>query len=694
MNQADEDRIAELLLRWEEAFDHGQDLTAEELCVGSPELLEPVKERIAALKKMAWVKEDPTLRQPPELHGTSGLPTFLANRYRIEGLIAEGGHGQVYRAFDEELKRPVAIKVSKRTSCPQDDLLEEARRVARLRHPGIVAVHDVGRHEGTLFVVSDLIEGQNLAEIERPGVPEAVRIVAEVADALHFAHQQGFVHRDIKPGNILLDADGHPFITDFGIATTAEELVDGEATSVGTLPYMAPEQVAGETQLIDRRTDIYALGVVLYELLTGKLPYQARTPLALREQILFRSPAPFDEKIPDKVEAVCLKCLAKHPADRYATADELATDLRKALAVPIKQGWRWLLLLGIVFVLILTGVAIGILWSRNDPPPQSTPVSSLVKDGVLVFDGRTRIVTPLERFAPVTLEAWVCPEPYEKEDFQFLIGSDIPTHHGIGLSICGSIVAAEYISGILYSDKPVMPKQWSHLAAVFGDQETKLYLNGSLISTGPATQVSSGATFVIGNLGKDNPIHFYRGQMRSLRISQGERYTADFEPTQDLPPDDTAVLVYSAQSVDGDVVRDLSGHGNDGEVERLGETKTKTNDTALETDQKVLLANGNEVWVMDATATAIEYSFDQEQWSPVTNPVKTVVLMRGTISDPRISDQRATVYVRYTDRRGNQSHVYEIPVASVAERSPEDELGQPIDASRFIQRTGAGDRQP
>jgi hypothetical protein len=565
-NQADEDRIAELLMRWEEAFDHGQDLLPEELCSGSPELLEPLKQKIAALKQLAWVKEDAAAKHPPELHDPSQLPKLLADRYRIDGLIAGGGHGQIYRAFDQELQRPVAIKVSKKTSRPNDDLLEEARRVAQLRHPGIVAVHDVGRHDGMLFVVSDLIEGRSLANAEHPSHSEAVRIVAQVAEALHFAHQQGFVHRDIKPGNILLDAEGRPLITDFGIATTTEELADGQTGSVGTLPYMAPEQVAGETQLIDRRTDIYALGVVLYEMLTGKLPYHARTPAALREQILFRSPARFDGTIPEAVESVCLKCLAKHPADRYTTAEQLATELRAALMAPRPRNWRWLKVIGIAVLVVLAGFGV---WGLIRGGLSGRAAHAFVEDGAFYFDGRTRIITKLERFAPVTLEAWVCPEPYEKNDFQFLIGSDIPAHHGIGLAICGSIVAAEYLSGNIYSDKAVMPSQWSHLAAVFGEKETRLYLNGRLVVTGPASANSGSTNFVLGCIGEQNPLFHYHGKMRGIRISRSERYSTDFQPEERFLPDSTAILIYAADAVSDGTVRDLSGHGNEGRVERF-----------------------------------------------------------------------------------------------------------------------------
>lgn len=565
-DQAVEDRTAELLLRWEEAFDHGDDLPAEELCAGSPELLEPLKQRIAALKQLAWVKDDATTKQPPELHEVS-LPKILADRYQIEGLIAEGGHGQVYRAFDQELQRLVAIKVARRRNVPAEDLLEEARRVARLRHPGIVAVHDVGRHEGMLFVVSDLIEGKSLAEAERPSLSESVSIVGQVAEALHFAHQQGFVHRDIKPGNILLDAEGRPLITDFGIATTTEELGDGRATSVGTLPYMAPEQVAGEAQLIDRRTDIYALGVVLYELLTGRLPYQARTPTALREQILFRSPARIGQSLPEALEAVCLKSLAKHPADRYATAEDLAVELRAALNAPHPRNWRWLIVAGIAILVILAGFG---AWSLLRTGFPARAAHAFVENGSLRFDGRTRIVTPLERFAPVTLEARICPDPYEKNDFQFLIGSDIATHHGVGLALCGPLVATEYLHGNIFSDQPVMPGKWSHLAAVFGEKETRLYLNGKLVSTGPATESAGGTHFVVGCIGEENTLFLYHGQIRAVRISKGERFIGDFQPDEKFQAaDETAILIYVGQSVEGNTVRDLTGHGNDGRVQRF-----------------------------------------------------------------------------------------------------------------------------
>ncbi len=577
-----EDRISERLLRWEEAWEHGQDIPPSELCAGTPELEPELRRRIAALKATDWLKMPPTDEgdELDDFLAESLFPRILGDRYRVEGLIAEGGQGQVYRAFDPELQRAVAIKVPRpgRVSCQPDALLEEARRAASLRHPGIVTVHDVGRWDGTCFLVADLIEGESLGDRIarcRPSCREAVELITEVAEALHFAHEQGFVHRDIKPANILIDRQGRPHITDFGIAARMDDLLRSRTATSGTLPYMAPEQVAGEVQLIDPRTDLYALGVVLYELLSGRLPYQARTPTALREQILFRPPVPFrsEEGVGTELERVVQRSLAKHPADRYVSARELADDLRAALAQPEAKplSRRWPILLGAGVLGI--GLILGLMHQSGLPPSgeaSSRPGSLLSQDGVLVFDGQTRIVTPLERFAPVTLEAWVRPERYQDHGNQFLIGSDIPTRYGLGLSISGAILSAESIPGMLFSDQAVPLGSWSHLAVVFGPDESRLYLNGRRVHVGPATEISGGAPFVVGCAGRDNPIDRFQGQIRSVRISKGERYDGDFRPTKTFPPDDLeTVLLYDGSHVEGGQVMDLSGTGHHGQVERV-----------------------------------------------------------------------------------------------------------------------------
>src|SRR5262249_33833704 len=200
-----------------------------------------------------------------------------------------GGFGRVYRGFDTWLERIVAVKVPRVdrpvTEGEVDQCRIEARKVARLRHPNIVPVHDVGREGATCFIVGEWVEGASLAAritADRPGCREAARIVAEVADALGHAHGAGFGHRDIKPGNILIDPRGRAFLTDFGIAAMEEDLLR-DVTTAGTLPYMAPEQLGEGLGPVDHRADLYALGVVLYELLTGWRPFRATTLMELRQ---------------------------------------------------------------------------------------------------------------------------------------------------------------------------------------------------------------------------------------------------------------------------------------------------------------------------------------------------------------------------------------------------------------------------
>ena len=577
-----DDEISDLLLRWEEAWEHGDDLPVDTLCAGCPQHREVVGRRIAALKGTAWVKErgDDAAQDVGQADAAvHSFPKILNGRYRLEGLIAEGGYGRVFRGFDPELQRPVAIKIPKPrgsvTPEQADLLLEEARKIARLRHPGVVSVHDVGRDDGLVYVVSDLIDGENLADRiarDRPSPSESIRLIAEVADALAFAHDQGFVHRDIKPANILIDRQGKPLITDFGIATTLDDLARGQNVASGTLPYMAPEQVAGEVQLIDGRTDLYALGVVLYEMLAGRLPYLARTPTTLREQILFRSPVALrslNPEISPDLERFCLRCLAKHPADRYASARELAAALRSlGSGDAIKRHFATPLFLGLAALLI--GVSGVTAWKFPSVHRESnrSASASIAHDGVLVFDGKTHIVTTVERFAPVTLEAWVYPEEYQDHGRQTIIGSDIPTKWGNSMGISGAIFAAEYISGDIFSDQQVPLNAWSHLTVVFGVKETRLYFNGKLVKVGPKTEPQGGTHFVIGCVGETNPIDHFRGKMRCARISRGERYTGDFKPDRAFvadPPDvpNGAVLIYNGTHVDGGRELDLTEKGGE-----------------------------------------------------------------------------------------------------------------------------------
>jgi serine/threonine protein kinase len=262
-------------------------------------------------------------------------------RYRVTGVLGRGGFGIAYRGHDDELQRDVAIKVPRRErlSRPEDieAYLKEARILASLDHAHIVPVYDFGRTEdGLCFVVSKFIEGSDLKgriKQERLPFPVAAELVATIADALHYAHRRGLVHRDVKPANILLDPAGKPYLADFGLALREEEFGKGAAFA-GTPVYMSPEQARSEGHRVDGRSDVFSLGVLFYELLTGRRPFQGATRRELLEQITTVEPRPprqIQDAIPKELERICLKALAKRASDRYTTALDLAEDLRHFL---------------------------------------------------------------------------------------------------------------------------------------------------------------------------------------------------------------------------------------------------------------------------------------------------------------------------------------------------------------------------
>jgi serine/threonine protein kinase/formylglycine-generating enzyme required for sulfatase activity len=273
-------------------------------------------------------------------------PTKIG-RYTILRRLGRGGFGEVFLAFDDDLDRPVAIKVPRpeRVSQPEDveAYLNEARILASLDHPHIVPVFDLGRtDDGLCFVVSKFIDGSDLAtriKESRPGFQESAEVVAAVAEALHYAHTHGLVHRDVKPGNILTDAYGKAFVTDFGLALKDEDFGKGGRLA-GTPSYMSPEQARREGHRIDGRSDIFSLGVVFYVLLTGRKPFtsdaedkdEARN--VILESIITTEPRPprqIDDTIPKELERICLRALSKRANDRFTTARDMADDLREFL---------------------------------------------------------------------------------------------------------------------------------------------------------------------------------------------------------------------------------------------------------------------------------------------------------------------------------------------------------------------------
>ena len=340
----------------------------------------------------------------------------LAGRYEIESLLGQGGMARVFRGTDRVLGRTVAIKVLSPQFAGDEQFVarfrREAQAAAALNHPNIVSVYDTGDQGDVHFIVMEYVEGRTLRDVirnEGPLLPERGTEIAEaVARAVSSAHQAGLVHRDIKPGNIMLTRDGEVKVMDFGIARTSTgDTLTQTAAVLGTASYLSPEQAQGLP--VDARSDIYSLGCVLFEMLTARAPFAGDSPVAIAYKHVKEDPVPpsrINPDVPGSLDAVILKCMAKNPVNRYQTAQELRQDLERAaqglpiLATPVMPGdatevltapvgagqtavmkgvppdeeegrggrW-WLVALGVILALAALGVAAFFLVRSLLPPP-------------------------------------------------------------------------------------------------------------------------------------------------------------------------------------------------------------------------------------------------------------------------------------------------------------------------------------
>src|SRR5436190_8158537 len=262
--------------------------------------------------------------------------------YQIVAPLGEGGMAAVYKAYQPSMERYVAIKVLPRHMASSAEFVarfeREAKLLAQLQHPHILSVFDYGEAEGYTYIVMPLVASGTLADLmkkQRLSLSEIRRIISQVGDALAYAHALGMIHRDIKPSNVLLDERGNCLLTDFGLArmTEASAKITSSGAIMGTPAYMAPEQ--GQGTSVDQRSDLYALGIILYELVTGRVPYTAETPIA----IVFKhisDPLPSARKLnpnlSEEMERVLFKALAKNPDDRYQTAEDLVRAVQSAIS--------------------------------------------------------------------------------------------------------------------------------------------------------------------------------------------------------------------------------------------------------------------------------------------------------------------------------------------------------------------------
>ncbi len=284
--------------------------------------------------------------EPPETetkHLALGTRLGYVGDYELLAEVARGGMGVIYQARQSSLKRIVAVKMIRSGGFASEGevqrFLAEAEAAANLRHPNIVAIHEVGEHDGRHYFSMDFIDGKNLAQV-CAGQPVPVRQAAEwlktIAEAVQFAHQRGVLHRDLKPQNILVDAEGRPHVTDFGLAKNlhADSSVTQTGAVMGSPSYMAPEQARGRNDLVGPASDVYSLGAVLYELLTGRAPFRGASTIETLNRVMNEEPTrpgALNETAPADLETICLKCLEKEPTRRYPTARALAEDLERFL---------------------------------------------------------------------------------------------------------------------------------------------------------------------------------------------------------------------------------------------------------------------------------------------------------------------------------------------------------------------------
>ena len=343
--------------------------------------------------------ECPNCGQVPLVGGPDATLSFVQPKrdqskkiahFSLIRMLGVGGFGVVWLAQDNDLERQVALKLPIARDDDTESSLHEARTAATLHHPNIVSVYEVGRDENQVFIATEYIEGMTLSDALSTGKPKidrTVKVISTIANALQHAHDNGIIHRDVKPANILIDKDGKPCIADFGLAKriSADQSISSDGQILGTARYMSPEQAAGKTNETDHRSDIYAVGVILFQMLTASLPFRGNIRAVLHQKMFEEAPSPrtLEPTLHKDLETICLKCLEREPAKRYQSASEVAAELQRFAAgepiharaiSPPERLWRWCrrrpvvagLLVGLFLSLTIGLCGVSAFWLRAE----------------------------------------------------------------------------------------------------------------------------------------------------------------------------------------------------------------------------------------------------------------------------------------------------------------------------------------